>query len=122
MGRPSKFSQEIVEAVCERIANGESLRAICMDASMPAMSSVFKWLSEDEAFSDQYARAREAQADTHFDEIVHIADTEEDPQRARVRIDARKWTAGKQRPKKYGDKLNVEHEGSLTVNVNYGVD
>ena len=121
-GRPSTFSEKIADAVCESIADGESLRAICKDPDMPSKSSVCKWLGQHEAFADQYARARDAQADAHFDEIVHIADTEEDPQRARVRIDARKWTAGKQRPKKYGDRLGVDLDGQVTVNVNYGFD
>ena len=45
----------------------------------------------------------------HFaNEIINIADSEDDPKRARNRIDARKWYASKMNPKKYGDKINVE--------------
>ena len=60
-------------------------------------------------FSEQYARAREVQADVLADEVIEIADTEPDPNRARVMIDARKWLAGKLRPKKYGDHLKLDH-------------
>jgi hypothetical protein len=111
--------------ICERISNGESLRQICDGDDMPAASTVFLWLSADSAFSEQYARAREAQADAIFDEILLIADdgrndwmerkNEEDANmgwrenRSRLRIDARKWMAGKLRPKKYGDKIELEH-------------
>jgi hypothetical protein len=31
--------------------------------------------------------------------------------RSALRIDARKWLAGKMAPKKYGDKQQIEHAG-----------
>jgi hypothetical protein len=103
----SQDRSAIMAEICERLAEGESLRTICADEHMPTKSKVFRWLAEDAAFADQYARAREAQADTLVDDIVTIADTEEDANRARVRIDARKWTAGKMRPKVYGDRVAI---------------
>ena len=116
-----EFTSELADAICERIANGESLRAICRRDDMPAMSSVFKWLTIHSEFADQYARAREAQADALFDEILDIADEEKDDvQRSRLRVDSRKWMAGKLRPKKYGEKLDVEHSGEMIINVTVG--
>lgn len=132
-GRPSSFTVAIGDEICERIAEGESLRAICSAASMPNKATVFRWLAADETFRDQYARAREAQADALFDEILHIADTplkgvktkttpngvetqEGDMiEHRRLQVDARKWMAGKLRPKVYGDKLDIEHKGGVTV-------
>lgn len=96
---------------------------------MPAQATVFRWLADDRyaAFREQYARAREAQADALVDEMLDIADDgtndwmadreSEDGfryngdavQRSRLRIDARKWMAAKLQPKKYGEKLEVEH-------------
>jgi hypothetical protein len=103
------LTQEVFTAICERIANGESLRSICDEKDMPDRSTVIRRLEADEAFRNQYARAREAQADHEFDEIKAIADlaTAEDVQVARLRIDARRWRAGKLRPKVYGDKLAI---------------
>lgn len=139
IGRPTGFSQEIASIICERIADGESLRSICDGEDMPAKSSVFKWLGEHKEFSDQYARARETQADAIFDEILDIADdgsndwmqkrsadgsnvgwTEngEALRRSVLRVDARKWMAGKLRPKKYGEKLQhtgADGEGPVSV-------
>lgn len=127
--------------ICERISNGESLRQICDSEEMPAASTVFLWLSSDSAFSEQYAHAREAQADAIFDEILLIADdgrndwmerknaddrsigwmeNGEAMRRSQLRIDARKWMAGKLRPKKYGEKLDVEHSGQMDITVNIG--
>lgn len=64
-------------------------------------------------FGNDYARARELQAETFADQVVTIADECEDANHARVRVDARKWAASKILPKKYGERQTVEHEGSL---------
>jgi hypothetical protein len=61
-------------AICELLATGKSLREICELDGKPAASTVFLWLANDTQFSEQYARAREAQADALFDEILGIAD------------------------------------------------
>lgn len=128
MARPSIFGQELADNILERLADGESLRTICDDEEMPARSTVFKWLATNSEFSDQYARAREAQADALFDETLEIADdgrndwmmrggkddagwqaNSEHIQRSRLRIDTRKWMAAKLAPKKYGEKLDLNH-------------
>ena len=127
MGRPSKYTEEITDDICERLAGGESLVSICKDENMPSKSTVFNWLDEHKAFLDKYVRAREAQADHLADEIIAIADDglndtyEIEPgvrgvnhdviARSRLRVDARKWMASKLAPKKYGDKVTTEHTG-----------
>lgn len=138
-GRPSSYTDEIADLICERIAEGESLRAICADDGMPNRATVFRWLGVNEIFRDQYARAKEAQAEALADEIVEIADdgrndwmtrrqgddevlvpNTEHMQRSRLRVDARKWVASKLLPKKYGDRLDVESKGSLTITIASG--
>jgi hypothetical protein len=47
-GRPSEYSDKIAEAICERLLNGESLRAICADPAMPARATVFRWLARNQ--------------------------------------------------------------------------
>lgn len=112
MGRPSSYTDEIANEICERISLGESVRKICLDEHMPAMSSVFKWLAENKSFSEQYAYARESQADAYADEMDDIAKNDSIPvDRARLIIDTRKWTASKLKPKKYGDKLDLTSMG-----------
>ena len=133
-GRSSDFTSEVAEQICERLAEGNSLRSICEADDMPSKTTVFRWLSAYPDFRDQYALAREAQADTLFDDILDIADDgrndwmerrgEEDAgwqangeniRRSQVRIEARKWMAGKLRPKKYGEKLDVDLNGKITL-------
>lgn len=110
-----EYSKQWADMICEMLINGASLRAICLSEDMPALSTVMKWLGNEPEFAEQYARARELQQDTYADEITHIADTEPDPQRARVRIDARKWHASKLAPRKYGDKIETVHSGEVAV-------
>lgn len=128
-GRPSNYSDNIASQICARLAQGEPLRSICVDSKMPGMSTVFKWLAKHEEFREQYARAREDQADALADDIVRIADEPPPPDSEsgkidsawvawqRNRIDARKWTASKLKPKKYGDKLETKTELSGSVEL-----
>lgn len=120
-GRPSSYTDAIAHKICERMSEGESLRKVCSDPKMPSMSMVFRWLAnEDNAeFRDQYARAREAQADKYADELVDIADEgkSEDANIIRLRMDARKWAASKLAPKKYGERLDLNHGGSVNINI-----
>jgi len=99
---------DIQGRICLGLMVGKSLKSILdNDPTMPTRETIYRWLHEDVDFHDNYTRAREAQADYFADEIANIADTEPDPNKARVRIDARKWAAGKLKPKVYGDKLDV---------------
>jgi hypothetical protein len=123
----STYTVQMANLICIRLSEGESLKRIVMDEGMPDRATVYRWLLEQPAFCDKYARAREEQADTLADEIIAIADenpvvTELKDREGNVidikidsgyvayqkqRIEARKWTAMKLKPKKYGDKLEL---------------
>jgi hypothetical protein len=120
IGRPSDFTPEIANEICERMSKGESLRRIVgpdRDDFMPSETTVRRWLAGAEdwsaEFRRQYAQARENQADFYAEDVVEISDEAVadavEVARNRLRIDARKWYASKLSPKKYGDK--VAHVG-----------
>lgn len=133
MGRPSDYTEDMATAICAEISSGRSLRSICDDDGMPDKATIFRWLAANETFRDQYARARETQADAMLEEILEIADdgksdkyvdgegnerTDQDViARSRLRVDARKWAMSKMAPKKYGDKLDLNHAGGVTVQL-----
>ena len=137
MGRPSTFSHKLADAICASIAAGKSIRAIAKDDGMPSATSIFKWLREHDSFAEQYARAKAEQAETLADEIAEIADANPKTvpvyakdgelleikidtafeQWRRTRIDARKWVAAKLLPKKYGERVAVDHGGSIELTV-----
>lgn len=105
MGRPSDFTPEIANEICERLSKGESLRMICEEDAMPSRQSVQRWLAANKAFRVQYAHAREQQAEWYAERIVDDAMTATDAALGRLRMDALKWAASKLAPKKYGDKI-----------------
>lgn len=116
-GRPSRYTVETAETICEKIADGLSLRTICDDATMPDRTTVLRWLDAHPDFAAKYARAREFQADAMDEKILSVADecTPETAQADRVKIAAYQWRASKLAPKKYGDKIITEHAGSIEV-------
>src|SRR6266436_5021684 len=109
IGRPTKYSIEWAERFCDLIAEGRSVAVICAGPDMPSQQSVYTWLKQDEDFLERYARAREAQADKYFQEIIEIADaaTPETVNVARLRVDSRKFTVARLAPKKYGDHTQI---------------
>ena len=111
------YPPEVRQTIVDRIANGESLRAICESEGMPGKSTVMEWLEADADFRTKYARAREAQADVMFD---GMADIESDvlsgvlkPDAAKVVLWSRQWRAEKLKPKVYGAKLDLNHSGAV---------
>jgi hypothetical protein len=133
-GRPTTFNQKTADLICMMLSEGMSLRQILKADKvgvLPAQSTVYEWLLRYPAFAEQYARAREEQADTNADEILEIADehppeyTDEKGRTSldvtyiqwqRQRIEARKWTAMKLKPKKYGDRVALEGvEGGAAI-------
>jgi hypothetical protein len=120
VGRPTDYSPELVDQICDRIATGEPLVRICREEAMPNVVTVYRWLNKYPEFSNLYAKAKDAAADTLAEEIQDIADsipmettdkegnTKFDPAYInwmRLRVDARKWVAAKLKPRKYGDRL-----------------
>lgn len=111
------FPASTRERILGLIVDGISLRKVCAQDDMPSKSTVMQWLDTDEDFRTKYARAREQQADLMFDEM---ADVENDvisgamkPEAARVVLWSRQWRAAKLMPKKYGDKIDLNHSGGL---------
>lgn len=112
MGRHSTYDPEIADRICEGIANGHSLVSILKeDEELPTYTTIMKWLKDFPEFADNYAHAREHQADHDADKIGDIAEEVRkgriEPNAARVAIDAYKWAAGKRKPKVYGDRVSV---------------
>ena len=123
-GRPTIYSQELADEMCAQLAEGISLRTVCLAPHMPNKSTVFMWMRTNKDFLDQYARAKEESADALVEDIQDIADETPEvirkgaakksgalAQAQRLRVDVRKWAASKMKPKKYGDKVDVTSDG-----------
>ena len=117
MARPSSYSDEIADMICERLMDGDSLVKICADDDMPHRRTVIRWMAANEDFATRCARAREAQADYMDDLILEVAN-ESTPETAasdRVKISAYQWRASKLAPKRYGDKLGLDVQGAIKI-------
>jgi hypothetical protein len=76
----------------------------------------FYELLEDENNAKRYARACEMRAEVMANEILEISDAEDkDYNRDRLRVDSRKWLLSKLQPKRYGDKVEHEVSGGITL-------
>lgn len=126
-GRPSGYTEELAAEICQLIASGKSLVTICSQKNMPTRTTIYDWLDKHKRFADNYARARDERADFYADESLDIADNSgfdavivdgravvnsEAINRARLRIDTRKWYASKLAPKKYGEKVEATLVGA----------
>lgn len=118
MGRPTKYSPELADIICECLIEGLSLRRICEEDAFPTRSTVLRWLDLHPDFATKYARARLMQADLMDDLILEAAAnvTPETAQAVRVQIGAYQWRAAKLKPKVYGDLLKLgDPEGEKIV-------
>ena len=128
--------------ILERLAAGETLRAICRDEHMPTEGAVRQLCDRDEAFAARYAKAREDGYLQMADELLEIADdgsndwlereieegrvevvfNNEHYQRSRLRVDTRKWLLSKALPKIYGDRISMEHTGKNGGPIQHGTE
>ena len=120
--RSVEYTDEIGMAICERLVEGESLRAICADPGMPDKATVLGWLPRHPKFRKRYELAQTMVLECLMDEAIEIADdtagdwvemvrpggrvvTVRDPQhlaRCRLRLDVRNWVADRIAPAKPG--------------------
>lgn len=130
-GRPSLYSLELAEKICDLIAGGDSLRQIEKLPEMPAKRTILRWLAKHEEFRKLYATAHEIQSEAEMDELIAIADDDTadiqfkeietehgkeakavfvraSVERAKLRINVRQWRIEKRYPSKYGNRQTVE--------------
>lgn len=121
MKRPSLYSTEIFDGICDRLANGELLNAICKDANMPDRATVYRWIKVDDDRRRKYDLARQHCMDALSDTILDIAwDASKDTTttergtpvanhewiaRSRLKVDTLKFLMAKINPMRFGDKL-----------------
>ena len=129
MPRPSDFTQELADRICEMLADGLKLAEICRHEDMPAASTIFRWLAMHPEFERHYGMARRAYAHRLEDEIIEIADNvaaDHPPtaegsarpasyvgiQRDKMRIEVRRWLIRRLAPRRYGKRDPYAGDGT----------
>lgn len=121
MAYSDEQKKEILEFICDELIEGKSLRRICLDnKDMPNAATIFRWMADEESeYATIIARARNVQADALFDDmsdlINRMIDEGLDPTAVKTAIWAKQWQAGKLKPKKYGDKIDLNHSGGIQI-------
>lgn len=127
-GRPSKYTPEIAQEMCNMLADGIPLREICRQEGFPAWRTVYDWMYQDDALGEggvglsaAIAKAREIGQDAIAEQIW--VDINAEPERilseggGRVDPGYVQWQKAKAEiglkllakwnPKRYGDKVQL---------------
>ncbi len=124
VGRPSIYSQELADLICHELALGKSMRNVCREEDMPAMSTIFKWLRENKEFTEQYAQATAERTEAQHEDLLELGDeavklaqsvdfkaSNAVVSAVKLKADNLKWSMSKMKPKRYGDKVDVTSDG-----------
>lgn len=105
-GRPSKYSEEIADRICEEMINGRDLLAICSDEEFPNRVTVYRWMDAKPDFATRIARAREALGDHAAYLVQDVADkcSPETANADRVKLMAYQWRAARFAPRRYSER------------------
>lgn len=132
-GRPTIYTDELAETICNELSDGNSLLDICERDEMPARRTVYKWRAERKEFMHKLARARKLyglsvvdklkkMADNLHDKLDKAADDKFSNDRLRALSDVTKsasniymWIAGKSYPKLFGDNSRQTVKTDLTI-------
>ena len=118
-GRPTKYTEGLSVEICERLSDGEPLAQICRDDHMPAVRTVSHWKDASADFKASFGRAREDGYDAIAARLRETArgkgDSTQDVQRDKLIIDTDLKLLAKWDYKRYGDKLDLNHGGSVEI-------
>lgn len=111
----TEFKPTIADEVLHRLEGGESLSEITIDPGMPNRSTIYDWVKQDpQGFGVKYVQARDYGYQVRAERIPYEARTAGDAQKGRLVMDADKWYLAKMKPHLYGEKVEVEHGGSVS--------
>jgi len=127
-GGRSLYTPALADEIVSRIAKGEPLRQICRDAHMPSWDAVYDWEKKYPDLQQRIAGARERGEEAIAQECMEIADSAtndwmethgqddvgyrlngEHIQRSKLRIDTRLKLLAKWNPRKWGEKVDLNH-------------
>lgn len=132
-GRPKKYTLALAQEICNTIAStSKGTKRLCSEhGHWPCQDTLFTWLKIYPEFSEQYAQAKICQIELLINEILEISDDASQDQyvneegvlvsnpqainRARLKVDTRKWLACKLVPKVYGNKIDIESDSKLSM-------
>lgn len=132
---------KVMAIICARIASSsKSLMRVLAEPHegypLPSMMALMEWLGADTKIAEQYARAKSEQADFMGEEFLELHEKAWIPvliddkpvmvggkplmtvspassSAVKLEADNKKWLMGKLRPKKYGERVEQHHTGTI---------
>ncbi len=126
LGRPPEpVPADQADSLVKWLSEGRPLREWCRQPGNAHWTTVYDWMDKNSGFALRIARARDDGYDVIADECMRLADIEPTDQTQvgwrRLQIDTRLKLLSKWNPKKYGDRVGVDHAGGVTLSVTTGV-
>jgi len=120
-----RYPAELGAYIASRLINGETMNEVLTDLEGVTPGAVHWWMvggqkgGAAEVLAANYTRIREAQASRLGQQAIEIIDQqargEGDFRHARVALEGSKWITARLDKTKWGDNLNVQHSGSVTL-------
>jgi len=117
--RKSKRVPAAEREVIRLVSNGATLNEACAKVGKFSSASFRDWVVDDTQLSLSYARARKLQLEHWADEILRDAKSFDDPNRARLVVDSKKWLLSKLWPQQYGDKVSLDGGDGKPITVSW---
>jgi hypothetical protein len=109
---PKKIiTEEDIEEIIDRLSNGMTLKQSC-EKSGHEYTHIVKRIHASESLTQLHAQARIEYARYQVQRMHDIAETEQDVNRAKLKIDVIKWESARVLPKEFGDRIQTEHTGA----------
>ena len=129
---PISMTEEIFDEVIEWVSSGNTLRAFCRQPNRPNWTTIYDYINKSDERVTKFARARRACVDAIAEDTIQMVD--EYPERIqddridpgwvnwrRIQVEQRLKLIAKWDPIRYGEKINVDHAGGVSLNVVTGV-
>ena len=133
-GPMTYYNRQLADEICSRVIEGQTIQEIGSSPGMPHWTTIWKWVARHPEFCEMWLIAKRAQMLREAESILEIADDgrndwmqrrvddgtfepivdKDNIQRSRVRIDARKWLLAKMMPSIFGERVAIEHSGSIS--------
>ncbi len=114
VGRPSKLTPEMQEAICAGLASGLLAYQVAEAVGIPA-STISEWKSSHPEFRSAIARATELGFEAMAARLLELPNTASDVKRARLLSDNLKWLLAKLKPEQYGERLDVKIDQKVSI-------
>jgi hypothetical protein len=111
---PAPTPPEIIDSVLAMFATGVPLAKACREHGITE-PHVYQKLRDHPRWSARWPAARELHAAALVEQAAELADSDPDPARARNRMHARHWMAGRVAREQWGDRVDVAVDQRVSI-------